>query len=60
MEAKINFKNLANEDKEKIMSRYKELHADKGTVYAWQFDTKNPPSARTFSSEKAQRFRGAP
>jgi hypothetical protein len=52
MEAKINFKNLANEDKEKIMSRYKELHADKGTVYAWQFDTKNPPSARTFSSEE--------
>lgn len=52
MEAKIDFENLANEDNEKIMSRYKELHADKGTVYAWQLDTENPPSARTFSSEE--------
>lgn len=49
---KINISNIQNEDKEKIMARYKELAADKGTVYAWQFTTDTPPSARTFSSEK--------
>lgn len=49
---KINYNNIQNEDKEKIMARYKELAADKGTVYAWQFVTDTPPSARTFSSEK--------
>lgn len=49
---KINISNIQNEDKEKIMARYKELAADKGTVYAWQLDTENPPSARTFSSEE--------
>lgn len=52
MEAKINFENIQNEDQEKIMTRYKELAADSGDVYAWQFGTENPPSARTFSSEK--------
>lgn len=52
MNTKIDLGNLEKEDKEKIMARYKELHADKGTVYAWQLDTKNPPSARTFSSEE--------
>lgn len=52
MEAKINFENIQNEDQEKIMTRYKELAADSGDVYAWQFGTKNPPSARTFSSEE--------
>lgn len=49
---KINISNIQNEDKEKIMARYKELAADKGTVYAWQFTTDTPPSARTFSSEE--------
>ncbi len=49
---KINISNIQNEDKEKIMARYKELVADKGTVYAWQFTTDTPPSARTFSSEE--------
>lgn len=52
METKIDFKNIQNEDKEKIMSRFKELQADKGVFYAWQFDTDTPPSARTFSSEE--------
>lgn len=52
MEAKIDFKKIQNEDKEKIMSRFKELQADKGAFYAWQFDTDTPPSARTFSSEE--------
>lgn len=55
MEAKINFKNLANEDKEKIMSRYKELHADKGTVYAWQFDTKIHLQAVPSAARRTQR-----
>ena len=36
MEAKINFENIQNEDQEKIMTRYKELTADSGDVYAWQ------------------------
>lgn len=49
---KINISNIQNEDKEKIMARYQELQADKGTVYAWQFTTDTPPSARTFSSEE--------
>lgn len=49
---KINYSNIQNEDKEKIMARFQELAADKGTVYAWQFTTDTPPSARTFSSEK--------
>lgn len=49
---KINFSNILNEDQDKIMARYKELAADKGTVYAWQFTTDTPPSARTFSSEE--------
>lgn len=52
MEAKINFENIQNEDQEKIMTRYKELAADSGDVYAWQFSKNTPPSARTFSSEK--------
>lgn len=49
---KINYSNIQNEDKEKIMARYQELQADKGNVYAWQFTTDTPPSARTFSSEE--------
>lgn len=49
---KINISNIQNEDKEKIMARYKELTADKGDVYAWQFSIGTPPSARTFSSEE--------
>lgn len=49
---KINISNIQNEDKEKIMTRYQELVADKGTVYAWQFSKDTPPSARTFSSEE--------
>ena len=52
MEAKINFDNIQNEDQEKIMTRYKELVADSGDVYAWQFNKNTPPSARTFSSEE--------
>lgn len=52
MEAKINFENIQNEDQEKIMTRYKELAADSGDVYAWQFSKNTPPSARTFSSEE--------
>lgn len=52
MEAKINFKNIQNEDQEKIMARFNELAADKGTVYAWHFSKDTPPSARTFSSEE--------
>lgn len=52
MEAKINFENIQNEDQEKIMTRYKELAADSGDVYAWQFNKNTPPSARTFSSEE--------
>lgn len=52
MEAKIDFENIQNEDQEKIMTRYKELVADSGDVYAWQSDKDTPPSARTFSSEK--------
>lgn len=49
---KINYSNIQNEDKEKIMTRFNELAADKGTVYAWQFSKDTPPSARTFSSEE--------
>lgn len=52
MEAKIDFENIQNENKEKIMARFQELVADKGTVYAWKFTTDTPPSARTFSSEE--------
>lgn len=52
MEAKINFENIQNEDQEKIMTRYKELTADSGDVYAWQTSKDTPPSARTFSSEE--------
>lgn len=52
METKIDLKNIQNEDQEKIMARYNELAADKGTVYAWQFDKDTPPSARIFSSEE--------
>ncbi len=52
MEAKIDFENIQNEDQEKIMTRYKELVADSGDVYAWQSDKDTPPSARTFSSEE--------
>lgn len=52
MEEKINFENIQNEDQEKIITRYKELAADSGDVYAWQFDKNTPPSARTFSSEE--------
>lgn len=52
MEAKIDFENIQNEDKEKIMIRFKELVADSGDVYAWQFNKNTPPSARTFSSEE--------
>ncbi|WP_418688850.1 MULTISPECIES: hypothetical protein [Bacteria] len=51
METKIDLGNLEKEDKEKIMARYKELAADSGDVYAWQFNKNTPPSARTFSSE---------
>ena len=52
METKIDYSNLQNESKEKIMARYNELLADDGTVYAWSFSTDFPPSARTFGSEK--------
>ena len=52
MEAKIDFENIQNEDQEKIMTRYKELVADSGDVYAWQSDKDTPPSARTFSSKE--------
>lgn len=52
METKIDFENIQNEDQEKIMIRYKELAADSGDVYAWQFNKNTPPSARTFSSEE--------
>lgn len=52
METKIDYSNLQNESKEKIMARYNELLADDGAVYAWSFNTDFPPSARTFSSEK--------
>lgn len=52
MEAKIIFENIQNEDQEKIMTRYKELAADSGDVYAWQSSKDTPPSARTFSSEE--------
>ena len=52
METKIDLGNLEKEDKEKIMARYKELAADSGDVYAWQFNKNTPPSARTFSSEE--------
>lgn len=38
METKIDFENIQNEDQEKIMIRYKELAADSGDVYAWQFN----------------------
>lgn len=52
MNTKIDLGNLEKEDKEKIMARYKELAADSGDVYAWQFNKNTPPSARTFSSEE--------
>ena len=52
MVAKINFENIQIEDQDKIMIRYKELAADSGDVYAWQFNENTPPSARTFSSEE--------
>lgn len=52
METKIDFENIQNEDQEKIITRYKELAADSGDVYAWQFNKNTPPSARTFSSEE--------
>lgn len=52
METKIDLGNLEKEDKEKIMARYKELAADSGDVYVWQFNKNTPPSARTFSSEE--------
>lgn len=52
MNTKIDLGNLEKEDKEKIMARYKELAADSGDVYAWQFNKNTPSSARTFSSEE--------